>query len=208
MLFRDVAAWLPAGGPGFCRPSIDVRDPSSPSFGHGREKGSKAVLSPWPSYGRATAGRCLCGCWPPGGVPAPGLPVVRRAAGLLVGLPAACPGGGRCRRIFVPRLRCGHCRVTHALLPAFVLAAGQGGDRRRGDRGGGRRRGRGPAAAAGHPVTQTLTPPPPSFETSKTSREWVHLWGTRTRPTGRTTRESSAAAARAPSIFRPGRPVT
>jgi hypothetical protein len=30
--------------------------------------------------------------------------------------------GGRCRRIFVPRLRCGPCRVSHALLPAFVLA--------------------------------------------------------------------------------------
>ena len=30
--------------------------------------------------------------------------------------------GGRCRKIFVPRLRCGRCRVTHALLPAFVLA--------------------------------------------------------------------------------------
>jgi len=29
---------------------------------------------------------------------------------------------GRCRRIFVPRARCGRCRVTHALLPAFVLA--------------------------------------------------------------------------------------
>jgi hypothetical protein len=27
-----------------------------------------------------------------------------------------------CRRIFVPRLRCGPCRVSHALLPAFVLA--------------------------------------------------------------------------------------
>jgi hypothetical protein len=25
---------------------------------------------------------------------------------------------GRCRKIFVPRLRCGRCRVTHALLPA------------------------------------------------------------------------------------------
>jgi hypothetical protein len=24
--------------------------------------------------------------------------------------------------MFVPRLRCGPCRVTHALLPAFVLA--------------------------------------------------------------------------------------
>src|SRR5260370_1413546 len=30
--------------------------------------------------------------------------------------------GGRCRRIFVPRERCGCCRVSHALLPAFVLA--------------------------------------------------------------------------------------
>jgi hypothetical protein len=29
---------------------------------------------------------------------------------------------GRCRKIFVPRLRCGGCGVTHALLPAFVLA--------------------------------------------------------------------------------------
>jgi hypothetical protein len=31
-------------------------------------------------------------------------------------------GGGRCRKIFVPRLRCRRCKVTHALLPAFVLA--------------------------------------------------------------------------------------
>ena len=30
--------------------------------------------------------------------------------------------GGRCHRIWVPRLRCGRCRVTHALLPAFALA--------------------------------------------------------------------------------------
>ena len=29
---------------------------------------------------------------------------------------------GRCRKIFIPRLRCGRCRVSHALLPAFVLA--------------------------------------------------------------------------------------
>jgi Domain of unknown function (DUF6431) len=30
--------------------------------------------------------------------------------------------GGRCQKIFVPRLRCGRCGVSHALLPAFVLA--------------------------------------------------------------------------------------
>jgi transposase-like protein len=29
---------------------------------------------------------------------------------------------GRCRKIFVPRLRCTPCRVSHALLPAFALA--------------------------------------------------------------------------------------
>jgi hypothetical protein len=29
---------------------------------------------------------------------------------------------GRCRKMFVPRERCGCCRVSHALLPAFVLA--------------------------------------------------------------------------------------
>jgi hypothetical protein len=29
---------------------------------------------------------------------------------------------GRCRKMFVPRLRCAPCRMSHALLPAFVLA--------------------------------------------------------------------------------------
>ena len=27
---------------------------------------------------------------------------------------------GRCRKVFVPRVRCEYCRVSHALLPAFV----------------------------------------------------------------------------------------
>ena len=29
---------------------------------------------------------------------------------------------GRCQKIFVPRLRCARCGVSHALLPAFTLA--------------------------------------------------------------------------------------
>ena len=29
---------------------------------------------------------------------------------------------GCCRKVFVPRLRCGRCGVSHVLLPAFVLA--------------------------------------------------------------------------------------
>jgi hypothetical protein len=28
----------------------------------------------------------------------------------------------RCRKVFIPRVRCRACRVSHALLPAFVLA--------------------------------------------------------------------------------------
>jgi hypothetical protein len=62
------------------------------------------------------------------------------AAAPEVGFPRpACPGcagpmtfwsgyrrhvraAGRCQKIFVPRLRCAPCRVSHALLPAFVLA--------------------------------------------------------------------------------------
>jgi transposase-like protein len=30
--------------------------------------------------------------------------------------------GGRCHSMWVPRVRCNGCEVTHALLPAFVLA--------------------------------------------------------------------------------------
>jgi hypothetical protein len=68
------------------------------------------------------SGRCLRRGRPPGGGAARGLPVVLRADDVLVGLPAVCPGRGRCRKIFAPRLRCGRCRISHALLPAFVLA--------------------------------------------------------------------------------------
>jgi hypothetical protein len=49
----------------------------------------------WPWYGRA---RCRSMppwlCWQAGGVPPPGLPVVRGADDVLVGVSASCPGGG------------------------------------------------------------------------------------------------------------------
>jgi hypothetical protein len=62
------------------------------------------------------------------------------AAGRAVGVPRPdCPGcgepmvfwsgywryvrrAGRCRKVFIRRARCRRCGVTHALLPAFVLA--------------------------------------------------------------------------------------
>jgi hypothetical protein len=70
---------------------------------------------PLPVDAYAAAGRQL-------GVPRPDCP---SCAGPLVfwsGYRRHVRAGGRCRKIFVPRLRCGRCRVTHALLPAFVLA--------------------------------------------------------------------------------------
>src|ERR1700730_8665888 len=93
------------------------------------------------------AGRCLCGGWPRGGVPPPGLPVVRRAAGVLVWLLASCPGGGPVPEDLrapaavrpVPGEPCAAAGV-HA-----GLAAGCGRDGRRSDRAGGGWRVRRPA---------------------------------------------------------------
>src|SRR5512142_660440 len=86
------------------------------------------------------AGRCLCGGWPGGGGPAPGLPVVCRAAGVLVWLLAACPGGGPLPEDLraqgavrpVPGEPCAAARVRAG------LAAGPRRGGRRGDRAGGR----------------------------------------------------------------------
>ena len=123
MFFRHVGAWPPVGGPGFCCPFFNVRDPFSPSFGHGREKGSEAVLSPmvmvWPcdlpvdAY--VAAGREV-------GFPRLDCPSCRGPMMFWSGYRRHVRVAGRCRKVFVPRLRCGRCRVTHALLPAFVLA--------------------------------------------------------------------------------------
>jgi len=92
------------------------------SFCADREKGSEAV-SPvaivWPcplavdAY--AAAGRDV-------GFPRPACP---SCAGPLVfwsGYWRYAREAGRCRKIFVPRLRCARCGVSHALLPAFTLA--------------------------------------------------------------------------------------
>src|SRR5260370_9183386 len=93
------------------------------------------------------AGRCVWGGWPEGGGPASGVPVVRRAAGVLVWLLASCPGGGPLPEDLrapaavrpVPGEPCAAAGV-HA-----GLAAGCGRDGRRGDRAGGGEGGRGPA---------------------------------------------------------------
>src|SRR2546430_2189147 len=92
------------------------------SFCADREKGSEAV-SPvaivWPcplavdAY--VAAGRGV-------GFPRPDCP---SCAGPLVfwsGYRRYVRAAGRCWKIFVPRLRCAPCGVSHALLPAFVLA--------------------------------------------------------------------------------------
>ena len=101
----------------------NVRDPSSPSFGDGRGEGSEAVLSPvaivWPcpltvdAY--AAAGRAVK-------FPRLDCPSCAGPMGLWSGYWRHVRAAGRCPKIFVPRERCGCCRVSHALLPAFALA--------------------------------------------------------------------------------------
>jgi Domain of unknown function (DUF6431) len=55
-------------------------------------------------------------------VPRPACPSCARPLVFWSGYWRHVRAAGRCRKLFVPRLRCGPCRVTHALLPAFVLA--------------------------------------------------------------------------------------
>jgi uncharacterized protein DUF6431 len=55
-------------------------------------------------------------------VPRPGCPLCAGPLVFWAGYWRHVRAAGRCRKIFVPRLRCGPCRVSHVLLPAFVLA--------------------------------------------------------------------------------------
>src|SRR5215467_8403660 len=68
------------------------------------------------------AGRCVRGGRAGGGVSPPGVPACARPLVLWSGYWRHVRAAGRCRKIFVPRLLCGLCEVSHALLPAFVLA--------------------------------------------------------------------------------------
>jgi hypothetical protein len=105
-------------------PSLLKRDGSLLACaGHVREKGSGVVLSPmaivWPcplsvdAY--AAAGRDA-------EFPRPECPSCRAPMTFWSGYRRYVRRAGLCRKIFIPRLRCGSCKVTHALLPAFVLA--------------------------------------------------------------------------------------
>src|ERR1019366_2904372 len=71
----------------------DVRDPSSPRLATVARRDPRRCVARGHRMAVPAIGRCVCGGWPRGGVPAPGLPVVRRAAGVLVGVSAVCPGG-------------------------------------------------------------------------------------------------------------------
>src|SRR5260370_791966 len=122
VVFGDVGAWLCLRGPGSWRPRCNVRDPSSPSFGHGRGEGSEAVSPvamvwpcPLPVDAYVAAGREVK-------FPRPVCPACAGPLALWSGYWRHVREAGRCRKIFVPRLRCVRCRASHALLPAFVLA--------------------------------------------------------------------------------------
>jgi hypothetical protein len=103
--------------------SLNVRDPFSPRLVTFCEKGSEAVLSPvaivWPcplavdAY--VAAGR-------EAEFPRPECPACRVPMTFWSGYLRHVREVGRCWKVFIPRVRCGRCGVTHALLPAFVLA--------------------------------------------------------------------------------------
>ncbi len=122
MLFVHVAAWPGRCGPGSWRPLLEREGSLLAFVWSRREKGSEAVSPvamvwpcPLPVDAYAEAGRQA-------GFPRPACP---SCAGPLVfwsGYRRHVRAAGRCRKVFVPRLRCGSCRVSHALLPAFVLA--------------------------------------------------------------------------------------
>jgi transposase-like protein len=70
---------------------------------------------PFPVDAYVAAGRGV-------GFPRPGCPSCGGPMTFWSGYQRYVRAGGRCRKIFVPRLRCASCGVSHALLPAFVLA--------------------------------------------------------------------------------------
>jgi transposase-like protein len=70
---------------------------------------------PLPVDAYAQAGRRV-------GFPRPDCPSCRVPMTFWSGYRRHVRAAGRCRKVFVPRLRCGRCRVSHALLPGFVLA--------------------------------------------------------------------------------------
>ena len=120
MLFGDVAAWLLVGQD--LAVPIEREGSLLASFCADREKGSEAV-SPvamvWPcplavdAY--VAAGRVV-------GFPRPDCPSCRVPMTFWSGYRRHVRVAGRCRKVFVPRVRCRRCWVSHALLPAFVLA--------------------------------------------------------------------------------------
>jgi hypothetical protein len=55
-------------------------------------------------------------------VPRPGCPSCAGPVVFWSGYRRYVRAAGCCRKIFIPRVRCGRCGVSHALLPAFALA--------------------------------------------------------------------------------------
>ena len=105
-----------------CRPPLSVRDPFSPSFGHGREKGSEAVSPvtvvwpcPLPAGAYAAAGRGVV-------VPSPDCPSCAGPMTFWSGYRRYLRGGRPVPEHLRAEGPLRACGVTHALLPAFALA--------------------------------------------------------------------------------------
>jgi hypothetical protein len=118
---RGGLGWLVQGGCGEDGGSLFARDPSRCDWSLGRE-GSRAVLPPvsivWPCLlsvdAYVLAGREI-------EFPRPDCPSCLTPMGLWSGYRRHVREGGRCQPVFIPRVRCRSCQVTHAMLPAFLL---------------------------------------------------------------------------------------
>src|SRR5512135_1730666 len=73
---------------------LERKDPFSPLVWPRSREGIGGGVARGHRMAVPAAGRCLCRGWQGCGVPACGVPVVLVADGVLVGVPALCPGGG------------------------------------------------------------------------------------------------------------------
>ena len=132
-------------------------DPSSLCFAPSARRDPRRCLACGHGMAVHAARRWLCGGWARRGVPAAAVPVVRGAAGVVVGVPAPAAGRGSLpqdlRAAAAVRALRGEPRAVAGVRAG--LAAGRGRDDRRGDRPGGWRclrcaPGRGPGRGTVH----------------------------------------------------------
>src|SRR5260221_3903781 len=141
VLFDDAPAWPSADSDDLAVRSVTYWIPPRLRLVTVARRDPRRCLACGHGMAVHAAGRCLCEGRPGGEVPAPAVPVVRGAAGVVVGVPALAAGPGSLledlRAAAAVRAVPGDARAAAGVRAG--VAAGRGRDDRRGDRPGGRR---------------------------------------------------------------------